>query len=46
MEALFEAFRILVLTIFAIIVVGGFIFLFAPKETKRWLTEKYPPEAR
>ena len=46
MQALFETFVVLVLTILAIIGVGGFIFLFAPKETKRWLTEKYPPEDR
>jgi hypothetical protein len=46
MQALFETFVILVLTILAIIGVGGFIFLSAPKETKRWLTEKYPPEDR
>ena len=46
MQALFETFVILVLTILAIIGLGGFLFLFLPQETKRWLTEKYPPEDR
>ncbi len=55
MQALFETFVVLVLTLLAIIGVGGFLFLFAPKETKRWrrdyraacrLMEKYPPEDR
>lgn len=46
MQALFETFVILVLTILVITGVGGFILLSAPEQTKRWLTEKYPPEDR
>jgi hypothetical protein len=46
MQALFETFMILVLAILAIIGVGGFLFLSLPQQTKRWLTEKYPPEDR
>ena len=46
MQALFDAFRSLVLTILAIMGVGGFLFLFLPEEQKRFLTEKYPPEDR
>ncbi len=46
MQALFETFVVLVLAILVIIGVGGFLFLLLPQETKRWLTEKYPPEDR
>ena len=46
MQALFETLVILVLTILAIIGVGGFILLAAPEQTKRYLIEKYPPEDR
>lgn len=46
MQALFEVVVNLALTIFVIIAVGGFLFLIAPPETKRWLTEKSLPEDR
>ena len=46
MQALFETFVILVLTILAIIGVGGFLYLIADDETKRWLTEKDPKASR
>lgn len=45
-QVLFETLVRLVLTILAIIAVGGFLFLFLPKDGKRLFTEKYPPEDR
>ena len=45
-QVLLEALVRIILTILAIVVVGGFFFLLLPKDGKRWFTGKHPPKDR